>query len=60
MCNCTSKFDAESVIGPRFARTRWRRPGMTTIYFPPKCQSLISVTKSTKVRTLADNSREVG
>src|SRR5258705_11687164 len=34
--------------------------GMTTIYFPPKCQSLISVTRSTKVRTLADNSREVG
>jgi hypothetical protein len=23
------RFDAEPVIGPRFARTRWRRPGMT-------------------------------
>ena len=22
-------FDAEPVIGPRFARTRWHRPGMT-------------------------------
>jgi hypothetical protein len=29
MCNCTSGFDAEPVIGPRFARTRWHRPGMT-------------------------------
>src|SRR6202030_4090593 len=29
MCNCTSRFDAEPVIGPRFARTRWHRPGMT-------------------------------
>src|SRR5450631_2007738 len=25
-----SGFDAEPVIGPRFARTRWHRPGMTT------------------------------
>jgi hypothetical protein len=24
-----SALDAEPVIGPRFARTRWRRPGMT-------------------------------
>ena len=24
-----SGFTAEPVIGPRFARTRWRRPGMT-------------------------------
>jgi hypothetical protein len=24
-----SGFDAEPVIGPRFARTRWHRPGMT-------------------------------
>jgi len=23
-----SGFDAEPVIGPRFARTRWHRPGM--------------------------------
>jgi len=23
-----SGFAAEPVIGPRFARTRWRRPGM--------------------------------
>jgi ATP-dependent Clp protease adaptor protein ClpS len=27
MCNCTSWFDAEPVIGPRFARTRWHHPG---------------------------------
>jgi hypothetical protein len=26
-----SGLAAEPVIGPRFARTRWRRPGMTTI-----------------------------
>jgi hypothetical protein len=26
----------------------------------PKCQSLSSITRSMKVRTLADNSREVG
>jgi hypothetical protein len=26
----------------------------------PKCQSLSSVTRSMKVRTLADNSRDVG
>jgi hypothetical protein len=26
----------------------------------PKCQSLISVTRSMKVRTFADNSRDVG
>ena len=25
-----SGFDAEPVIGPRFARTRWHRPGMTS------------------------------
>jgi len=25
-----SGFDAEPVIGPRVARTRWHRPGMTT------------------------------
>jgi hypothetical protein len=31
-----------------------------TISGYPKCQSLISVTRSIKVRTLADNSREVG
>src|SRR5438128_9735984 len=24
-----SGFDAEPVIGPRFARTRWHRPGVT-------------------------------
>jgi hypothetical protein len=24
-----SGFDAEPVIGPRYARTRWHRPGMT-------------------------------
>src|ERR1700674_3239989 len=42
MCNCTSgnpwiprctivhlRFDAEPVIGPHLARTRWHRPGMT-------------------------------
>jgi hypothetical protein len=29
MHNCASGFDAEPVIGPRFARTRWHRPGMT-------------------------------
>src|SRR5450432_2598898 len=28
-----SGFDAEPVIGPRFARTRWHRPGMTASYF---------------------------
>ena len=26
----------------------------------PKCQSVVSVTRSMKVRTLADSSREVG
>jgi hypothetical protein len=26
-------FDAEPVIGPRFARTRWNRPGMTVRLF---------------------------
>src|SRR6266403_1099098 len=26
-----SGFDAEPVIGPRFARTRWHRPGMTVV-----------------------------
>jgi hypothetical protein len=26
-----SGFDAEPVIGPRFARTRWHRPGMTAM-----------------------------
>ena len=26
----------------------------------PKCQSLASITRSTKLRTLADSSREVG
>ena|SRR5579863_3825204 len=26
-----SGFDAEPVIGPRFARTRWHRPGMTRL-----------------------------
>jgi hypothetical protein len=26
-----SGFDAEPVIGPRFARTRWHRPGMTVM-----------------------------
>jgi hypothetical protein len=36
MCNCTSQFDAELVIGPRFARTRWHRPGMTALV----CSSL--------------------
>ena len=33
-----SGFAAELVIGPRFARTRWRRPGMTTtgqMFVPP-------------------------
>ena len=30
------------------------------LHRPPKCQSLISVTRSMKVRTLDDNSREVG
>ncbi len=29
MCNCTSSFDAEPVIGPAKGRTRWHRPGMT-------------------------------
>src|SRR5258705_5610890 len=28
-----SGFVAEPVIGPRFARTRWRRPGMTKRLF---------------------------
>src|SRR6266852_1518107 len=28
-----SGFDAEPVIGPRFARTRWHRPGMTRRFF---------------------------
>jgi hypothetical protein len=27
-----SGFDVEPVIGPRFARTRWHRPGMTLIH----------------------------
>src|SRR5882724_4738093 len=26
------RFDAEPVLGPRLARTRWHRPGMTTIF----------------------------
>jgi hypothetical protein len=26
-----SGFDAEPVIGPCFARTRWHRPGMTAL-----------------------------
>jgi hypothetical protein len=28
-----SGFDAEPVIGPRFARTRWHRPGMTALVY---------------------------
>jgi hypothetical protein len=35
------------------------RPGMTMPH-QPKCQSLISTTRSMKARTFADNSREVG
>src|SRR3979411_2068742 len=31
-----SGFDAEPVIGPRFARTRWHRPGMTVIVLTPR------------------------
>ena len=30
-----SGFDAEPVIGPRFARTRWHRPGMTGVQAAP-------------------------
>src|SRR6266702_2755903 len=30
-----SGFDAEPVIGPRFARTRWHRPGMTVAVAAP-------------------------
>src|SRR6202011_2681674 len=29
VCNGDSGFASKPVIGPRFARTRWRRPGMT-------------------------------
>src|SRR5450755_2204848 len=29
-----SGFDAEPVIGPRLARTRWHRPGMTVFSHP--------------------------
>jgi hypothetical protein len=38
-----SGFDAEPAIGPRFARTRWHRPGMTTmvysrsVFVPTRC-----------------------
>src|SRR6202048_1797908 len=31
-----SGFDAEPVIGPRFARTRWHRPGMTFTLKPSR------------------------
>ena len=36
------------------------KPGHDGIWFYSKCQSLISVTRSMKVRTLADSSRDVG
>jgi len=35
MCNCTSEFDAEPVIRPRFARTGWHRPGTTALMATP-------------------------
>jgi molybdopterin-guanine dinucleotide biosynthesis protein A len=39
-----SGFAAELVIGPRFARTRWQRPGMTTkgqMFVPPPTLGLV-------------------
>src|ERR1700730_10890451 len=38
-----SGFDAEPVIGPRFARTRWHRPGMTASGFT-RCLKIESGT----------------
>jgi hypothetical protein len=37
-----SGFDAEPVIGPRFARTRWHRPGMTALLFENLNPSLVA------------------
>src|SRR6202030_1483250 len=40
-----SGFDAEPVIGPRFARTRWHRPGMTDLQLNVfGCLTIESVT----------------
>src|ERR1700722_16794432 len=36
-----SGFDAEPVIGPRFARTRWHRPGMTVVDSTSRLQRLV-------------------
>ena len=51
----------EAILGAELL-VRERRPGAEEKLgrHLPKCQSLRSVTRSMKVRTLADNSREVG
>src|ERR1700684_2514984 len=48
-----SGFDAEPVIGPRFARTRWHRPGMTaiTLDFHPFSLYLSRTPQSRHLRT---------
>jgi hypothetical protein len=40
--------------------SRYCAPRNDWVYFPPKCQSLVSMTRSMKARTLADSNREVG
>jgi hypothetical protein len=44
-----SGFDAEPVIGPRFARTRWHRPGMTVM----DCTRSLSSSRIHPTRWLA-------
>src|SRR6476646_9074697 len=57
----------EPVIGLAEGETRWRlmtanflQHASRVVHHAPKCQALISVTRSTKVRTFADSSRDVG
>ena len=56
---CLIKAD-DSIIARANATFRVTPKKHCEIYFAPKCHSLVSVTRSMKARTLADNSREVG
>src|SRR5260370_31540728 len=49
-----SGFDAEPVIGPRFARTRWHRPGMTFTSKPSRAHLDLLVGEEYLPGVLAD------
>ena len=57
---CLIKADGVVIARANAHLPRGAEEAVTLSAAQPKCQSAVSVTRSMKARTLADNSREVG